>query len=77
MRQEELLEEESSSLPKVVARELANHMRQAIPMLAGYQTAPVTPQIQVTAQEEQTEHVVDHSSSSASRSASLDLEDRY
>lgn len=61
MRQGELPEEESNSVPKVVARELAAYDGQAIPLLEGQQAAPITPKIHVTAQQKQTEHTVNRS----------------
>jgi hypothetical protein len=63
MRKGELLEEERVSATMVVARELAASDRQVIHLLEDHQAAPVTFQIHVTAQQEQTEHTNNRSPS--------------
>jgi hypothetical protein len=58
MLQGEPLDEKMITSPKVITRELAASGGQAMPLLEGNQATLVTPQIIVTAQQEQTKFTV-------------------
>jgi hypothetical protein len=62
VRQGEPLDQKMITAPKVIAKELAAYGGQAMPLLEGNQADPVTSQISVTAQQEQTRYTVNRSS---------------